>query len=121
MTKNGPSTLILTGANSYAGGTTINFGTLQLGNDGASGSIIGNVVNNGTLALDRSDTVTFGGMIAGSGGLNQIGSGTTVLTGANSYAGPTGPPSSDCPSETLSKALIAHLPLDAARNSHTLG
>ena len=28
-------------------------------------------------------------MIAGGGGLNQIGSGTTVLTGANSYAGPT--------------------------------
>ena len=54
-----------------------------------SGSIIGNVANNGTLAFDRSDTVTFGGMIAGSGGLNQIGSGTTVLTGANSYAGPT--------------------------------
>ena len=89
LTKNGASTLILTADNSYAGGTTINTGTLQVGNGGASGSIIGNVADNGTLAFDRSDTVTFGGMIAGSGGLNQIGSGTTVLTGANSYAGPT--------------------------------
>ena len=90
LTKNGASTLILTADNSYAGGTTINAGILQVGNGGASGSIIGNVADNsGTLALDRSDTVTFGGMIAGGGGLNQIGSGTTVLTGANSYAGPT--------------------------------
>ena len=89
LTKSGASTLILTADNSYAGGTTISTGTLQLGIGGASGSIIGSVVNNGTLALDRSDTVTFGGVIAGSGGLNQIGSGTTVLTGANSYAGPT--------------------------------
>ena len=54
LTKNGASTLILTADNSYAGGTTINAGILQVGNGGASGSIIGNVADNsGTLALDR--------------------------------------------------------------------
>ena len=90
LTKNGAATLILAADNSYAGGTTIAAGTLQLGAGGTTGGIIGDVVNNGTLALDRSDTVTFGGMIAGGGGLNQIGSGTTVLDRrANSYAGPT--------------------------------
>ena len=36
-----PSTLILTADNSYAGGTTINSGTLQVGDGGATGSIVG--------------------------------------------------------------------------------
>jgi outer membrane autotransporter protein len=85
----GAGKVILAGSTTYLGGTTISAGTLQLGNGGASGSIIGNVADNGTLAFDRSDIVTFGGMISGSGGINQIGFGTTVLTGSNSYAGPT--------------------------------
>jgi fibronectin-binding autotransporter adhesin len=61
LSKAGPGTLILTGTNTYTGGTTISGGTLQLGNGGASGSIVGNVTNNGTLAITRSDTLTFGG------------------------------------------------------------
>src|SRR6185369_315792 len=46
LSKVGGGTLILTGTNTYAGGTTISGGTLQLGNGGASGSIIGNVTDN---------------------------------------------------------------------------
>jgi hypothetical protein len=36
----------LTDNNTYTGGTTITGGTLQLGNGGTSGSIVGNVVDN---------------------------------------------------------------------------
>lgn len=81
-------TVTLTGANTYTGGTFINSGhTLQLGNGGTTGSIVGNVVNNGTFAINRSDTYAFGGVISGSGALQQNGSGTTLLTGTNTYTG----------------------------------
>src|SRR5277367_5099814 len=73
-------TLVLTGANTYVGGTTIAAGVLQLGDGGTTGSIAGNVSNSGVLAFDRSDTLTFPGLIAGSGEVSQIGSGTTILT-----------------------------------------
>ncbi|QNQ11441.1 autotransporter-associated beta strand repeat-containing protein [Sphingomonas alpina] len=89
LDKTDLGTLILTGANSYSGGTTISGGTLQLGNGGTTGSILGSVTNNGTLAFDRSDIVTYDGTISGSGALNQIGAGTTILAAANSYAGST--------------------------------
>jgi fibronectin-binding autotransporter adhesin len=82
-------TLILTGANTYTGGTTILDGTLQLGAGGASGSIVGDVGNSGSLAFDRSDTMTFTGAISGTGVVNQIGGGTTTLTALNTYTGAT--------------------------------
>jgi outer membrane autotransporter protein len=85
----GSGTTTLTGANTYTGGTTISMGTLQLGNGGATGGIVGDVTDNGALVFDRSDVVTFGGVISGTGALGQIGSGTLILTGANSYAGGT--------------------------------
>ncbi|MBD9628100.1 autotransporter-associated beta strand repeat-containing protein [Ensifer sp. ENS06] len=85
----GSGTTILTGTNAYTGGTTISGGTLQLGNGGATGSILGDVVNDSVLAFNRSDTVTFAGAISGSGAVRQIGSGTTVLTGSNAYTGGT--------------------------------
>jgi outer membrane autotransporter protein len=89
LVKVGNGTLTLSGANSYTGGTTINAGTLQLGDGGASGSIAGDVVNNGTFAINRSGAFTFDGAISGTGAFQQIGSGTTVLTAANSYSGTT--------------------------------
>jgi fibronectin-binding autotransporter adhesin len=87
----GLGTTILTGSNTYTGGTTIAAGTLQLGNGITNGSIVGNVVDNATLAIDPASgtTVTLGGVISGTGALNQIGAGTTLLTGANTYSGPT--------------------------------
>lgn len=89
LTKSGSGTLTLTSDAGYTGGTTISAGTLQLGNGGASGSIVGNVVNNGTLAFNRSDSYTFAGLISGSGDVTQDGSGTTILTAANRYGGTT--------------------------------
>lgn len=84
LTKDGLGTLTLTGANTYGGGTTIAAGTLQLGNGGTTGSIQGNVANSGILAFNRSDVVTFGGTIAGTGGVWQVGTGQTILNIDNS-------------------------------------
>src|SRR5271165_6292706 len=89
LTKTGSGALVLIGTNTYSGGTTISAGTLQIGNGGTSGSIVGNVADNGTLAFDRSDAVTFSGVISGTGSLVQLGSGTLVLTGNNTYTGGT--------------------------------
>ncbi|MDG2529013.1 autotransporter domain-containing protein [Caulobacter endophyticus] len=86
--KTEAGTLILTGANSYAGGTSIQAGTLQIGDGGASGSIVGDVVNKGVLAFDRSDSATFGGLVSGSGAVRILGGGVT-LTANNTYAGGT--------------------------------
>jgi outer membrane autotransporter protein len=87
--KSNAGTLVLAADNTYTGGTTISAGTLQLGTGGTTGSILGDVADSGTLAFDRSDTVSFAGVISGSGNLAQIGPGTTTLTGANSYSGAT--------------------------------
>jgi autotransporter-associated beta strand protein len=89
VAKIGIGTLVLSGANSFTGGTTISGGTLQLGDGGTTGSISGNVINNGTLTFDRSDLVVFGGVISGAGNLVQSGSGTVTLTVANTYTGTT--------------------------------
>src|SRR5262249_18077259 len=80
LSKAGPGRLILTGAHTNAGATRMTGGSLQLGNGGASGSIVGNVTNNGTFAINRSDTFTFGGVISGSGAFQQSGTGTTIFT-----------------------------------------
>jgi fibronectin-binding autotransporter adhesin len=85
----GAGTTILTANNTYSGGTTIQSGTLQLGAGGTSGMVAGNVVNNGTLAFNRSDVVTFNGLVSGTGALSQDGAGMTILTAANSYGGTT--------------------------------
>lgn len=88
LNKTDYGTLILTADNTYTGGTTITDGTLQLGNGGTSGSIVGNVVNNGLLAFDRSDVTTFAGAISGNGAILKLGAGTINLTGdSNSFSG----------------------------------
>ncbi|MDG4879059.1 autotransporter-associated beta strand repeat-containing protein, partial [Mesorhizobium sp. WSM4935] len=89
LTKTGPGALFLGADNSYAGGTTIASGMLRLGLGSTTGSIQGDVVDNGTLSFNRSDLYTFGGRISGSGGVTQDGSGATVLTADNSYGGTT--------------------------------
>jgi fibronectin-binding autotransporter adhesin len=89
LSEDGAGTLVLTRNDTFLGGTHINSGTVQLGNGGASGSVMGDIEDNGTLAFDRPNTLTEGGVISGTGGVRQIGSGTTVLTGVSTYAGST--------------------------------
>ena len=89
LVKANTNTLILVSNNVYSGGTTISNGTLQLGNGGATGSLQGDIVNNGVLQINRSANLTLSGLISGSGSLQQVGGATTVLTADNSYAGGT--------------------------------
>ncbi len=93
LTNTGVGTVTLLGNNSYSGTTTITSGTVQVGNGGTAGALgTGNVVNNSAftgLLFNRSDTITVANSISGTGNLSQGGSGTTILTGTNSYANTT--------------------------------
>ncbi len=62
--KSGASKLILTANATFAGSTTINDGTLQLGNNGTTGSVIGPIIlNNTILVFNRSDDYIYAGGI----------------------------------------------------------
>lgn len=81
--------LVLGGSNTYRGGTTISAGTLQLGNGGASGSVVGGIVigAGGTLVLDRSDNLTLGNAISGGGTLTKTGGDSLTLSNATAFSG----------------------------------
>ena len=91
--KIGAGTLILTNDNTYGDGTVVEAGTLQLGNGGSTGSILGDVSLGGTLAFNRSNNYTFSGVISDKTGSHgqvvQNGSGVVVLESVNSYSGGT--------------------------------
>jgi len=95
LTKLGGGNLVLTGENSYTGGTLINQGNLQVGDGGTSGSISGNVVMASAadsfrqLIFNRSDDLTYSGNVSGSGSLRKEGAGTLTLTGSNTYSSAT--------------------------------
>ncbi len=92
LTVAGSGTLILTGNNTYSGTTTINSGTLQIGNGGSTGSLQTNIANSGSLVFDLSSTFIYGAggnIISGSGSVTQAGAATLILAGPNSYSGST--------------------------------
>ena len=85
----GAGTTILTADNTYTGTTTISAGSLELGDDHTTGSVAGNITNDGILVIDHSNNLTLSKVISGTGQLQQLGTGTTILAGNNTYTGTT--------------------------------
>ena len=132
VTEQGGGMLILSGSNTYAGPTTVNGGTLQIGN-GASGEYLASpsitLSNNATVEFNHTDTYPNGysGAISGSGQFVKAGSGSLTLNGANSYTGPTTISAgtlvlggSDLPT-TTALSIAAGAALDMGGNSQTVG
>ncbi len=89
--------LTLSNDNTYTGGTTLNslndaanyYGSLQIGNGGATGSVVGTILNNGNLTFYKSTNFTLPNTISGTGTLAQGGTGTLTISNVNSYTGST--------------------------------
>lgn len=111
VVKNGDSTLVLTGANSYNGDTSLKQGRIDVGHNSAlgngallmdDGTVLGFAADNLSIAnninltgsndpvIDTGATrQTLSGVISGSGILSKEGSGTLIFTGTNTYNGAT--------------------------------
>ncbi len=108
LTKVGAGTLTLSGANTYSGGTSLNIGTIAVGNNAALGTGILAMATDTTLqaassvalanAVSTAGPVTvdtngnnlgLSGIISGAGALTKVGSGTLTLSGENTYSGDT--------------------------------
>lgn len=92
LTNDGSGTVILTGNNSFTGGTTINAGGIQVGNGGASGSLesASPIVNNGLLTFHTTTPATIRGffaVISGTGNLHVRAPSFVQAVGANTYTG----------------------------------
>jgi fibronectin-binding autotransporter adhesin len=116
--KIGAGTLVLSGANTYEGGTTISNGAVSVSSDGNLGFLpaaaeAGNVTLNGgkllassgftmganrgvevgasagTVEVAASQNLGYGGIVAGSGALTKAGTGTFTLSGSSTFSGAT--------------------------------
>jgi len=117
LTKSGSGTVTLSAANTYTGVTTINAGTIAIAADAGLGAAPGAptagkltfgggtlrttasftlaanrgiaLTGAGTISTDPGTTLTYGGIAAGAGPLTKAGTGTMILSGANTYSGAT--------------------------------
>jgi fibronectin-binding autotransporter adhesin len=89
VVKTGLGKLTLGGDATFTEAVTISNGSLQLGNGGTTGSVIGNITNNGELIANRSDLFSMPNVISGTGSLVHAGSGTLELVSTNTFSGPT--------------------------------
>ncbi|HTV71703.1 MAG TPA: autotransporter domain-containing protein [Rhizobiaceae bacterium] len=114
IAKDGAGALELTGTNTYAGGTSVLGGELQVSDDANLGDAAGGIVldggtltvlgaaftntnravtvgnGDGTLFIDDSfNTFTLDSVVTGNGALIKDGNGELILTGNNTYLGGT--------------------------------
>jgi fibronectin-binding autotransporter adhesin len=118
LSKTGAGTQVLSGTNTYTGGTTVSAGRLVAGSTAAFGAaaapltVAGGTLDLGGFAITRSGTVSIAGTVAGgtleqntlpfqattgsvsatlagSAGLVKTGPGTLTLNGLSTYTGPT--------------------------------
>ena len=85
LVKEGNGRLTLTGAHTYAGGTTVTGGTLA----GTTASLQGAIANDALVVFDQAFDGTFGGTMTGSGVVQKTGLGTLSLAGALAHTGGT--------------------------------
>ncbi|MCU7145013.1 fibronectin-binding autotransporter adhesin ShdA [Salmonella enterica] len=84
IVKSGSDELIVTGDNTYSGGTTISGGTLTADHADSLGS--GDIDNSGVLKVGEGELEN---TLFGSGSLVKTGTGELALSGDNSYSGGT--------------------------------
>jgi len=117
LTKAGAGTVTLSAANTYTGVTTINAGTIAIAADAGLGAAPGAptagkltfgggtlrttasftlaanrgiaLTGAGTISTNPGTTLTYGGIIAGASPLTKAGTGTLIVSGANTYTGAT--------------------------------
>ena len=116
LSKQSAGVFLLSGNNTYSGGTTVSAGTLRLSGNGALGTgaisisggeldlgaksltntisaFTGGVLSNGTLTANGGNfnvsAGTITAVLAGSNGLVKSGNGTVALSASNSYSGAT--------------------------------
>ncbi len=108
--KAGAGTLVLSGQNSYTGGTTLADGRLQVSQDANLGAASGGLsfqggtlvttdsfnstrdialLDDGTLEINNDSTLGLNGTVSGTAALIKEGNGTLVLNGNNRYLGDT--------------------------------
>jgi autotransporter-associated beta strand protein len=125
----GTGTTIFGDGMSYSGTTTISAGKLQIGHGTSEGSIgSGDIIDNATLAINKSNGFTLPNNISGTGALEQNGIGVTLLSGHNTYSGGTfvntgalvaGVPNTFSPNSTFTVASGATL--DGSSFDQTIG
>lgn len=119
LTAGGAGTVVLTGTNSYSGGTNLTGGVLNINSDAALGAVPGAPTNNlnfsggtlqagaATIALGSTrnivtsflgvnatfdtngNAMSVAGIISGVGNVSKNGAGTLTLSGVNTYTGST--------------------------------
>ncbi len=90
LSVSGAGKAILTNADTFAGSTAIAANSIvQLGDGTANGSVIGNIINNGSLSVINPGAVNLIGIISGTGSLAKSAAGVLTLSNVNTYGGTT--------------------------------